>query len=396
MKKLFLSVIGMYLMILSVYSQSTSTDTGYKKRKLKFEEANLVNSYYHQNGDNAAVTGGIGSEKLTDISNSIDVKFSKYDRKNRKHSFIGEIGIDHYTSASSDKVDPNTVSSASYSDTRLYPSVNWTMENEAKGQTVGAGLSLSNEFDYFSTGINFLFSKKTRDRNGEFTAKFNAYFDQVTLILPIELRTGGGGGDDYATDNRNTFSGSISWAQVVNKNFQVSLEGQMVYQNGYLALPFHRVYFLDNSVRVENLPGSRLKIPVGLRANYFVGDKLILRSWYRFYHDDWGINSNTLQLETAIKFTPFLSVTPFYRYYQQTATDYFQPYRDHKLTDQYYTSNYDLSDFNSHFYGAGFRLAPPSGIFKNPHFSSIDIRYGHYTRTTGLSSNIVSLALGFK
>ena len=89
------------------------------------------------------------------------------------------------------------------------------------------------------------------------------------------------------------------------------LEGELVYQQGYLGLPFHRVYFADNSVHVENLPSTRLKIPLGIRANYFIGDKFILRTWYRNYHDDWGINSNTVQVETVVKLTPFFSVTPF-------------------------------------------------------------------------------------
>src|SRR3954462_4043810 len=112
MKKLFLSVIGMYLTMLAAFSQGgPKTDSAYKSRKLTFEEANLVSSYYRQDGNNAAVTGGIGSEKLTDLSNSIDLKLSAHDKRNRKHSFSADLGIDHYTSASSDKIDPTTISS---------------------------------------------------------------------------------------------------------------------------------------------------------------------------------------------------------------------------------------------------------------------------------------------
>lgn len=399
MKKLFLSVIFMYLGILASFSQSSpKTDSAYKPRKLAFEEANLVSSYYRQDGNNAATTGGIGSEKLTDLSNTIDIKFSRYDRRNRKHSFLGEIGIDHYTSASSDKIDPHTLSSASHADTRIYPSLGWTMENAAKGTTFGAGVSFSNEFDYKSFGANLSFSKKTNNRNGEFTAKFQAYTDKVLLVYPIELRTGGGRGDedDYASSNRNSYSGALSWSQIINQQLQVLLEGEVVYQKGYLGLPFHRVYFGDNSVHVENLPGSRLKIPLGIRANYFLSDKFILRSWYRNYHDDWGINSNTAQLETVWKVSPFFSITPFYRFYQQSGADYFAPYKVHTAADEFYTSNYDLSKFTSHFYGAGFRIAPPQGVFKIQHLNSLELRYGHYQRTTGLNSDIISLNLKFK
>ena len=171
MKKLFLSVIGMYLGILAAFSQgSLPEDSSYKKRKLSFEEANIVSSYYTQDGNNAAVTGGVGTQKLTDISNAIDVKLHMYDKHLRKHTFTGEIGIDHYTSASSDKIDPNTISSASSADTRYYPSLSWTMENEEKGRSIGAGISYSGEYDYQSFGANINFSKKTRDKNGEFSA----------------------------------------------------------------------------------------------------------------------------------------------------------------------------------------------------------------------------------
>ena len=128
----------------------------------------------------------------------------------------------------------------------------------------------------------------------------------------------------------------------------------------------------------------------------FAGDKLIFRTWYRNYHDDWGIKSNTIQLETVYKITPFFSVTPFYRYYQQSAADQFAGFQQHTTADEFYTSNYDLSKFNSNFYGAGFRIAPPNGVFKIKHLNSLEIRYGHYGRTTGMNSDIVTLHLKFK
>jgi hypothetical protein len=399
MKKLFLSTIGMYLTLLSAFSQGkTETDSAYKMRKLTFEEASIVTSYYAQNGTHAAVTGGIGSEKLSDLSTSFELKYRKYDRTGRKHSFTGELGIDHYTSASSDKIDPYTISSASHADTRIYPSFQWLMENETKGRSIGAGLSFSNEFDYNSLGINFNIGRKTKNKNGEFNAKLQAYIDQVTLIYPIELRTGGNRGDedDYGTAGRNTFSGSLSWSQIVNRNLQVMLEAEVVYQDGYLGLPFHRVYFNDNSVHVENLPSTRLKIPLGFRASYFLGDKLILKGWYRNYHDQWGINSNAVLLETTIKVTPFFSITPYYRYYQQSAADYFAPFQQHTAADQYYTSNFDLSKFNSNFFGVGFRTAPTEGVFHLQHFNSLEVRYGHYQKTTDLNANIISLNVGFR
>lgn len=395
MRKICLSVVGLVLTLFSAYAQSPAKDSSkYQPRKLTFEEANLVSSYYHQNGNNSAVTGGIGTEKLSDYSGIIDVKFYKWDRKERKHNFILEAGIDHYTSASSDKVDLAANSSASSADTRIYPSLAWSMENDKKGKTFGAGISTSTEFDYQSFGGNVSFAQKTRNRNGEFAVKLAGYADNLKYILPVELRTGNG--EDYSSKSRNSYSSSFSYSQIVNQRLQLMFLLDLVYQKGYLGLPFHRVYYNDNSVHREELPSSRFKIPIGFRANYFVGDNIIVRSFYRYYHDDWGINAHTIDLETAVKINPFFSVAPFYRYYTQSAADYFAPYQQHTVADIYYTSNYDLSKFNSNFYGAGFRITPPKGVFGFSHFNMLELRYGHYTKTTGMKADIVSLNLKFK
>lgn len=403
MKRICLSVVGIFLTLFASFAQTTPKDSSeYKSRKLTFEEANLVSSYYKQDGNNSAVTGGIGTQKLTDISNVIDIKLSRWDKKDRKHTYDVEIGFDHYTSASSDNVNPQTVSGASHADSRLFPSINWSVENQKKGSTIGVGVSLSSEFDYQSIGANVLFAQKTKNRSGEFTAKFQAYVDKLKYILPVELRPPGSGGngndeeDNYESKSRNSFSGSLSYSQIINQRLQIMFIADFIRQQGYLGLPFHRVYLNTNAVTVENLPDSRMKIPLGLRASYFIGDKVILRGFYRFYHDDWGLTSHTVNIEAPVKISPLLSVIPFYRYYTQSAVDFFAPYKGHTTADQYYTSNYDLSKFNSNFYGAGFKITPAKGVFGIQRLNMLELRYGHYTRTNGMKSDIISLSLKFR
>jgi hypothetical protein len=223
-------------------------------------------------------------------------------------------------------------------------------------------------------------------------AKFQAYLDQVKLITPIELRTS----NVYDTASRNTFSGSLSYAQVVTKNLQLMLVADVITQSGYLSLPFHRVYFNDNSVHQENLPNTRLKIPVAIRASYFMGDNVIIRAYYRYYSDDWQLTAHTADVEVPVKVSPYFSVSPFYRYYAQSAVKYFNAYKAHTAADEFYTSNYDLSKFNSSFFGMGIKLTPLKGVFGIKSFNTIELRYGHYTRTTQLTSNIFSINIKYK
>ena len=396
MRKLSLAAIAFYLNILAAFSQITKEDSSsqYQSKKLAINEVHLVSSYYHQDGNNSAVTGGIGTEKLTDLSNTIELKLTKTDDRNRLHTLNLEVGVDHYTSASSDKIDPSTISSASSADTRFYPAVGYSIKNPSTGLTTGAEISFSSEYDYISKGLAFNLAKSSKDNNREFGVKLQAYLDQWKVILPIELRRF----DDEGNHKpRNSYSASLSYSQVVNQHFQFSLLADIVSQKGLLGTSYQRVYFKNNAgENYEHLPDSRFKIPLGIKANYFLGDRFIIRTSYRYYTDDWSVKAHTADLEIPVKITPFFSLSPFYRYYTQTAADYFAPYKEHLSAESFFTSDYDLSKFNSQFFGAGIRMTPEKGIFGITHWNMLELRYGHYNRNNGLNSNIVSLNARFK
>jgi hypothetical protein len=276
--------------------------------------------------------------------------------------------------------------------------------------------------------LNTSFSKKNHN-NGEFSVKLTGYFDQIKMIKPSEFTpvdslkniaptdsivyiTTASGHTQALTyvngqlvgkakritlpsSSRNTYTASFSFEQVINSRLQGSIALDIVYQSGYLGLPFHRVYFNNGKDTIENLPSQRLKLPIGLRLNYFLGDNIIIRTYYRFYVDNWGLQSHTVNIEVPVKITPFFSISPFYRYYIQTAAKYFASYEEHSPQDQYFTSNYALAAFSSRFFGVGVRFAPPKGVFiKN--LKALEIRYSHYTQTTNLVADMVSLNLKFK
>jgi len=403
MRKIYLHVLFMYFGILSTYAQTKpqpvkADSTRYQSRKLKIDEINLVSAYYHQNGNNSAVTGGIGTEKLSDFANTIDLQMSKFNKNGKKNTFLFELGVDHYTSASSDKIDPSTISSASSADTRIYPSLNWTHSNEDTGNSFGFTGSYSTEFDYQSMGAAFNLTRLSKDKNTQFDFKLQAFLDQWTVILPIELRTGntGRGNEQYDTAPRNSFSASFSLSQVINQKFQAALILEPSYQKGLLATKYQRDYFTDGSLRSETLPDKRYKLPIGLRMNYFLDDRFVIRTFYRYYMDNWGISAHTAELEIPVKINSFFSISPFYRYNNQVGTRYFAPYGQHSPSEQYFTSDYDLSTLSSDFYGAGIRFAPPKGVFGWQRLNMLELRYGHYSRSTSLVSNIVSLNLKFK
>ncbi|MBZ5858711.1 DUF3570 domain-containing protein [Flavihumibacter profundi] len=412
MRKLSLAVIGLYINLVSAFGQSNRADTLYDPKPLRLDEINLVSSYYTQEGNHSAVMGGLGNEHVVDFANGLELKFVGWDMAHNKHTLSGEIGFDHHTAASAAYVSKTGASNTN--GTRFYPSLNYTVEN-IKGNSFGFGTYFSTEYNYKSFGLEAHATRKISS-NTEINGKISNFFDKVTLIYPSELipasvptqpstyttasgRVVSGDGEsekeNIPTSPRNTFTLSTSVDQIVNTRMQFSVMLDLVAQSGYLGLPFHRVYFNDGTVHVENLPSSRVKIPLGFRLNYFLGDKVVLRSYYRYYKDDWGITSHTAELEVPVKITSFFSVSPFYRYYTQTGSKYFGAIGTHTAADQYYTSNYSLSALNSQFMGVGIHLAPPGGIF-NQHVSAMEARYGHYTQTTDLYAHVITFAFTFK
>src|SRR6478736_2852932 len=170
MRKIFISAIGFYFSILASFAQIMDKDsTSYKKKRLKLEEVNILTSYYSQNGNHSAVTGGIGTERLVDNSNLIELKFVKGGKEGKSKLLNFQLGVDSYSSASSDNIDPATISSASKSDRRIYPSITYTRTYDSTRRSIGVIGYFSKEYDYTSLSPGFTFSKSSKDRNKEIT-----------------------------------------------------------------------------------------------------------------------------------------------------------------------------------------------------------------------------------
>ncbi|MGL5111841.1 MAG: DUF3570 domain-containing protein, partial [Flavobacterium sp.] len=293
-----------------------------------------------------------------------------------------------------------------------------------------AHLSASMEYDYSSIGFGGGVTKAFNDKNTEVSLSASAYLDAWKPIYPKELQdykdngnTLNGGIFDYFsitgntnfaptqftffTDKkRNSYSVSISLSQIISKKWQASIFLDVLQQQGLLSTPYQRVYFKDVAASfindfqlandVERLPDSRFKLPIGVRLHYYLNERFVLRTYYRFYSDNWGIQSHTASIEIPIKITDRFTVFPMYRYYTQTASDYFASINSHLSTERYYTSDYDLSAFEANQYGFGINytdIFTGSKIWKFG-LKNIDFRYNHYNRSDGLNANIATI--GFK
>ncbi|WP_370444327.1 DUF3570 domain-containing protein [Aquimarina sp. AU58] len=412
MRKIPLIIALLSIVIVTAQEQQQDDTTTYKKRVLESAEVDFLMSYYTQDGDNAAVTGGVGTEELTDLTPTIVVSIPLND----DDVLTIDAGISAYSSASSSNVNPFdgngaanpfvASSGASQKDVLTTISGSYSHSSDDRNSVWSANIAVATEYDYFSIGFGGSYSRLFNEKNTELSIKANVFLDTWKAIYPSELR-------DQPTftkfddESRNSYSVGLGFSQILSKRLQGSLSLDFIQQEGLLSTPFQRVQFADVTDvvieeftygdDVERLPDSRFKIAAGGRLHYYINEIFTIRTFYRYYTDDWGINSHTASIEIPIKITDKFTLYPSYRFYTQTKADYFAPFNQHLSTQQFYTSDYDLSGFDANQYGFGISY---TDIFTKFHIwklglKSIDFRFRQYERNSGLSSSLFSGGFSF-
>jgi len=281
MKK-YLFIFALLSAYQSFAQQKDSTAT-FKKRVLEATEVDFLISYYKQDGVHSAVSGGMGSEKLTDLASNIVVSMPM----SADAILTVDAGLSAYTSASSSNINPFNSSGASGDDddddkagTEPYGTpwlassgasaqdalasvvINYSHSSDDRNFIWNADVAFSNEYDYTSIGFGGGVAKLFNQKNTELSLKANVYLDQWRPILPTELHEYDKYGSSFLNNgyfsgitvydqsglatnaylpsqfkdiqsvNRNSYSLSFSFSQILTKKLQLSLFFDVLQQEG--------------------------------------------------------------------------------------------------------------------------------------------------------------------
>jgi len=141
-------------------------------------------------------------------------------------------------------------------------------------------------------------------------------------------------------DDKQSTSVSFSVSQIINQvsSFQSALS--ITEQSGFLSDPYKlRDIRPDNKTQIAWSNSYR---------KFFVSTNAALHVNYRYYHDDFGINSHTSDLSWHQNLGRTLQLVPTLRYYNQSAADFFTNV-DNFLNpiSEYQSSDYRLSTFGA-------------------------------------------------
>jgi hypothetical protein len=196
-------------------------------------------------------------------------------------------------------------------------SVSLELDGKLGSNTVTPGFAYSKESDYESYGISLNDAFEFNEKN-------------TTLQLGVSHNF-----DSVRASNETTWNGKDSTEGVIGISQLLSpktiLNAAFTYGNdsGYLSDPYRLAGFVPTGFPFaigvpERRPSHRNKEIVYVSVTqYFEPVNASLEGSYRFYHDSYGVFANTVALTWHQWFGKHFIVEPSFRFYQQTAADFY-------------------------------------------------------------------------
>lgn len=236
------------------------------------------------------------------------------------------------------RVAPNTQPLYSqFKDSRIALSTSWS-QPLSRLWKYSVGFNGSSEYDYLSLGVNASVSKDSEDKNRTWTVGVSYTNDQIKPVgsIPVPLASMGGVSSVprlATSDSKTTADFLFGLSQVINRKWLIQTNISLGQSSGYMNDPYKFVTIYEDvnpgtlgdptNYIYESRPDSRFK------KSFFIGSKNsfssgILTTSYRFFVDDWGLNSHTLEGRFNFALSETWRLEPGFRYYKQGAADFYR------------------------------------------------------------------------
>lgn len=208
--------------------------------------------------------------------------------------------------------------------------------------SMGAGLYYSTEKDYI--GRSFFFNY-TRQFNKGNTAVGLSYSRSADKLDPVFKRN--------IVKNKDEEKVDISLNQLIDPTLSVQLIYSYIDASGFLASPYYY-----NSGGFERYPGKRTGHAFSLKGLKYLDESNSFNFSYRYYTDDWEIDSHTVSAEWLHDLNEKVIVGARLRYYTQTSAFFEKEEGSYSSKDRYNVVDYRMSAFNAYDIGIPIRYKP--------------------------------------
>jgi hypothetical protein len=234
------------------------------------------------------------------------------------------------------------------------------------------GGHVSREKDYQSLGVNTKLSVEIMQRLT--TLSVGAGYNDDTVLpvggIPVGLSNGEVIPGATSTGKQST-TGVVGVSRVLTRRWMIAVDASGTAERGYLTEPYKVVSLVDPHTGQtvgelkEKRPSDRNRRSVLLNSVYHLTDDILYAS-YRYYWDDWHLQSNTVDVKYRHDLESGSWLQPHVRFYAQGPADFFT----YGLVNgaplpEYATSDYRLGTLRTVTIGGtyGFHVARHPGEF---------------------------------
>ncbi len=253
------------------------------------------------------------------------------------------------------------------------------------------GAHLSTEHDYTSLGGNVGFSRDFNRKNTTLSGSVAFSHDIVrpiggapTPLSTMAAATNNDGGEREGEDGeegggsgpgmgKNVFDAVLGVTQVLNRKTIVRVDYSFDHTSGYLNDPYKLLSVVQGpsgsapgepvAYLYESRPGDRTKQAIYAEMRRYIGGHTIDAS-YRYFWDDWGIRSQTIDLHYRMPVTAGHAIEPHFRWYRQTAADFYRTFLvDGSSLPTHASADYRLAPFHAITVGLQYFFPIQQGMY---------------------------------
>ena len=220
------------------------------------------------------------------------------------------------------------MSGASIEDTRTDVSV--TTRYYFDRGSAGFNYTRSDEDDYESNAVALDGTFNSVDGMTTYSAAISASADEIE---PTQGTTP----TNTLEDDKDIRSAWIGVSRIVSKRAILRFGLGYTYREGFLTDPYKLA---------DQRPDERREWTAsGGYRHFFMAPNAALHVDYRYFDDDWGIRSHTVDLAWHQNLGPTTQLVPYLRYYTQDEADFFSNQVD--FGSRYYADDFRLSAFGA-------------------------------------------------
>lgn len=232
--------------------------------------------------------------------------------------------------------------------------------------------ALSTEYDFLSLSAGYAYTQDSQFKDTTYMAGASLTSDTIGPVggapVPFAAMLPSGSASKLGDESRSTVDLIAGITKILNKKTITQLNYSYSQSNGYHNDPYKIISIIDDVTGLptsnvdkylyESRPESRQRHIIYWKTAHHLTEDVINVA-YRYYQDDWGISSHTVDFKYRYELSNQNFLQPHIRFYSQAGADFYR----HSLTN---TEALALPEFAS----ADLRLAEFTAL-------TVGLKYSH-------------------